>query len=237
MTPTRKTSPRTEPQDAPVDEEFAVASEEEPAGSADASGGQGDAGHPQHDGAGEQAVEQRPLTATQLLNDPLLGTHDEIIADLGLKLRWAAIGYASLGIIASWLVAAQVGMATKNAAVFGWAVAATVLVLAGAVWYFADVSTRFASVASYRKGKTPQAIARLDRGAIVGLYGAIGAWIGVALGVLVLVSGTVTAVLTLAFSASGWVWFFGAVPVVLLYLYTFALLHYRLVEKARDAVA
>src|SRR6185437_14130820 len=166
-----------------------------------------------------------------------LGTHDEIVVDLGFKLRWAAIGYALLGVVASWLIAAQVGIATKSGTPFAWALAATILIAAGAVWYLADVSTRFKSVAAYRKAKTPQAIARLDRGGIVGLYSVIGAWIGVALGALVVVSGTVTAVLTIAFGASGWAWFFGAVPAVLLYLYSFGLLHYRLLEKARDAVA
>jgi hypothetical protein len=178
-----------------------------------------------------------PLNATQLQNDPLLGTHDDIIVDLGRKLRWAAIGYALLGIVASWLIAAQVGVATKSGAPFAWALAATIVIAAATMWYFIDVSTRFTSVAAYRKAKTPQAIARLDRGAVVGLYGTIGAWIGAALGALVIVSGTVTAVLTLAFGASGWAWFFGAIPVVLLYLYCFGLLHYRLLEKTRDAVA
>jgi hypothetical protein len=178
-----------------------------------------------------------PLNATQLQNDPLLGTHDDIIVDLGRKLRWAAIGYALLGIVASWLIAAQVGVATKSGAPFAWALAATILIAAATVWYFIDVSTRFTSVTAYRKAKTPQAIARLDRGAVVGLYGTIGAWIGAALGALVIVSGTVTAVLTLAFGASGWAWFFGAIPVVLLYLYCFGLLHYRVLEKTRDAVA
>lgn len=182
-------------------------------------------------------VAPAPLNATQLQNDPLLGTHDEIIVDLGRKLRWAAVGYALLGVVASWLIAAEVGIATKSGAPFGWALAATILILAGALWYFADVSTRFTSVAAYRKAKTPQAIARLDRGAVVGLYATIGAWIGAALGALVVVSGTVTAVLTLGFGAAGWAWFFGAVPVVLLYLYCFGLLHYRLLEKTRDAVA
>ena len=56
-------------------------------------------------------------------------------------------------------------------------------------------------------------------------------------GALVVVSGTITAVLTVAFGVSGWAWFFGGVPAVLLYLYSFGLLHYRLLEKARDAVA
>lgn len=195
------------------------------------------AGRPQAAAAPAQPYVPTPLTATQLQNDPLLGTHDEIIVDLGLKLRWAAAGWALLGVVASWLIAAQVGIATKSGMPFAWALAATILIFAGAVWYFADVSTRFTSVASYRKAKTPQSIARLDRGAVVGLYSAIGAWIGVALGALVVVSGTVTAVLTLAFGAAGWAWFFGAVPAVLLYLYGFALLHYRLLEKTRDAVA
>jgi hypothetical protein len=186
----------------------------------------------------ELADEQpAPLTATQLLNDPLLGTHDEIIADLGFKLRWASVAYALLGLVASWVIAAQVGIATKSGAPFAWALAASILILAGGAWYFADVSTRFASVASYRKAKTPQAIARLRRGAVVGMYSMIGAWIGVALGALVVVSGTITAVLTVAFGVSGWAWFFGGVPAVLLYLYSFGLLHYRLLEKARDAVA
>jgi len=183
------------------------------------------------------AAPEPQLNATQLLNDPLLGTHDEIIVDLGLKLRWAAVGYALLGAIASWLIAAQVAIATKGAAPFGWALAATILIFAGAVWYFADVSSRFTSVAAYRRAKTPQSIARLNRGAVVGLYGVIGAWIGVGLGVLVLISGVVTAVLTISLGASGWAWFFGGIPAVLLYAYTFALLHYRLLEKARDAVA
>ncbi|GAB3608784.1 hypothetical protein GCM10027414_09090 [Humibacter ginsengiterrae] len=195
------------------------------------------AGRPQPEAAPAQPYVPAPLSATQLQNDPLLGTHDEIIVDLGLKLRWGAVGWALLGAVASWLIAAQVGIATKSGTPFGWALAATILIFAGAVWYFADVSTRFTSVAAYRKAKTPQAIARLDRGAVVGLYSAIGAWIGVALGALVVVSGTVTAVLTLAFGASGWAWFFGGVPAALLYLYGFALLHYRLLEKTRDAVA
>ncbi|GAB3807811.1 hypothetical protein GCM10028798_32930 [Humibacter antri] len=194
-------------------------------------------GRPQPVEAPAQPYVPAPLSATQLQNDPLLGTHDEIIVDLGLKLRWAAVGWALLGAVASWLIAAQVGIATKSGTPFGWALAATILIFAGAVWYFADVSTRFTSVAAYRKAKTPQSIARLHRGAVVGLYSAIGAWIGVALGALVVVSGTVTAVLTLAFGASGWAWFFGAVPAALLYLYGFALLHYRLLEKTRDAVA
>jgi hypothetical protein len=192
---------------------------------------------PQVDFRQERSIDARPLTATQLLNDPLLGTHDEIIADLGLKLRWAVVAYGLFGIIASWLIAAQVGIATKNGSAFGWALATSIVVLIAAVWYFVDVSTRYVSVASYRGAKTPQAIARLDRGAVVGLYSVIGTWIGVALGALVVVSGTVTAVLTLALGASGWVWFFGAVPAVLLYAYSFGLLHYRLLEKTRDAVA
>ncbi|GAB3386115.1 hypothetical protein GCM10027568_04040 [Humibacter soli] len=184
-----------------------------------------------------QPQPQQPLTETQLLNDPLLGTHDDIIVDLGVKLRWAAVGYALLGVIASWIIAAQVAIATKDAGAFGWALAATILIFAGAVWYFADVSSRFASVAAYRKAKTPQSVARLNRGGVVGLYGVVGAWIGAALGVLVLVSGTTTAVLTIAAGASGWAWFFGGIPVVLLYLFGFGLMHYRVIEKARDAVA
>ena len=179
----------------------------------------------------------QPLTETQLLNDPLLGTHDDIIADLGIKLRWAAVGYALLGAVASWIIAAQIAIATKSAGPFGWAIAATILIFAAGVWYFADVSSRFASVAAYRKAKTPQSIARLNRGGVVGLYGVVGAWIGAALGILVLVSGVTTAVLTIALGATGWTWFFGGIPVVLLYLFGFALLHYRLIEKARDAVA
>ena len=237
MTPTRKTSPRTEPVQTLAEHELADGSETESTtvgpDVAAQSGGQ----RPQVDGAQEGSISERPLTATQLLNDPLLGTHDEIIADLGLKLRWAVVGYGLFGLVAAWLIAAQVGIATKNGAAFGWALAASIVVLVAAVWYFVDVSTRFVSVASYRKAKTPQAIARLDRGAVVGLYSVIGAWIGVALGALVVVSGTVTAVLTLALGAGGWVWFFGAVPALLLYVYAFGLLHYRLLEKTRDAVA
>jgi hypothetical protein len=185
----------------------------------------------------EQTPTSAPLTPTQLLNDPLLGTHDDIIADLGVKLRWASVAYALLGLVASWVIAAQAGIATKSGTPFAWALAASILILVGGAWYFADVSTRFVSVASYRKAKTPQAIARLRRGAVVGMYSVIGAWIGVALGALVVVSGTVTAVVTLAFGVSGWAWFFGGVPAVLLYVYGFGLLHYRLLEKARDAVA
>lgn len=185
----------------------------------------------------QRPVAETPLSATQLQNDPLLGTHDEIIVDLGIKLRWAAVAYALLGVAASWLIAAQVGLAVKGAAPYAWALAATILIAAGAIWYVVDVATRFTSVAAYRKAKTPQAIARLQRGGVVGLYSAIGTWIGVGIGVLVVISGTVTAVLTIAFGASGWAWFFGALPVVLLYLYSFGLLHYRLLEKARDAVA
>lgn len=269
MTPTRKTTPRTEPEETLPEQEFATDAEPSDTAATDTASTDtastdtastdhtpteststgpdstvtepaetGDA----HDGASPDAGRAQPerdvqLTATQLLNDPLLGTHDDIIADLGIKLRWAAAGYALLGVIASWLIAAEVGIATKSGGAYGWAVAASILIIAATVWYIADVSTRFASVASYRRGKTPQAIARLERGAVVGLYSVIGAWIGVALGVLVVVSGTVTAVLTLALGAGGWVWFFGAVPVILLYLYAFGLLHYRLLEKARDAVA
>ncbi|WP_022901721.1 hypothetical protein [Humibacter albus] len=178
-----------------------------------------------------------PLSATQLLNDPLLGTHDAIIFDLGLKLRWAAIMYAALGVVASWLLAAVVAIATRDAIAFAWAIAATVLVAVGAVWYFADVSTRFSTVDAYRRAKTPQAVARLDRGSVVGLYSVIGAWIGIGLAALAVVAGVVTAVLTLAVGAAGWAWFFGAAPTVLLYLYGFLALHYRLLERTRDAVA
>lgn len=182
-------------------------------------------------------VDERPLTPTQVLNDPLLATHSEIIVDLGRKLRWAAVGYGALGIVASWIIAPQVALAAKTGTPFLWSLAATVLIVAGALWYLAGVSTRYASIAAYRKAKTPQTFARLDRGAVVGLYGVIGTWIGVGLAALVVVSGTVTAVLTLALGASGWAWFFGALPAVLLYAYGFGLLHYRLIEKTRDAVA
>ncbi|NNC13323.1 hypothetical protein HII28_15740 [Planctomonas sp. JC2975] len=241
MTPTRKTSPRTETPEAEseytVEDIAAEASGEPWQAPAPIEDADRSASAPVPTPSPARAPEPAPLTATQLLNDPLLGTHDEIIVDLGLKLRWAAVGYALLGVVASWLIAAEVAVATKSGAPFGWALAATILIFAAAVWYFADVSSRFASVAAYRKAKTPQAIARLNRGAVVGLYSVVGAWIGVALGVLVVISGAVTAVLTLAVGAAGWTWFFGAIPAVLLYVYCFGLLHYRLLEKARDAVA
>lgn len=265
MTPTRKTDSRTEPiraeSEPAVEAAPESASAQAPADSAreteeattevmDAAQPHAADSEPEESGASKEAASgpdaaepelaaerPAPLTSTQLLNDPLLGTHDEIIADLGFKLRWASVAYALLGLVASWVVAAQIGIATKSGTPFAWALAASVLLVVGTVWYFADAWVRFASVASYRKAKTPQAIARLRHGAIVGLYSVIGAWIGVALGALVVVSGTVTAVLTLAFGASGWLWFFGGVPAVLLYLYGFGLLHYRLLEKARDAVA
>ncbi len=251
----RKTSPRTEPIEAESEHTSGAASQNDPVPGAGEARREpeveaGPASEPVPEAAPEPepqvgaeppsatgpSIFDSPLSSTQLLNDPLLGTHDEIILDLGVKLRWAAVGYALLGVVASWLLAAQVGVATKDAAPFGWALAATIVILAGAAWYLADVWTRFASVAAYRRAKTPQAIARLDRGSVVGLYGVIGAWIGGALGALVVVDGTVSAVLTLALGASGWVWFFGAVPALLLYLYGFVLLHYRLLEKTRDAL-
>jgi hypothetical protein len=251
---TRKTSPRTDSTKAESSEDSVGAGSADvddslsrvfspPASESDATDGES----VDQPSSQEQEVQQpaaaaapappQPLTATQLLNDPLLGTHDEIVVDLGLKLRWAAIGYGLLGVVASWVIAAQVALATKDAAAFGWAIAATILIFAAGVWYFADVSSRFASIAAYRRAKTPQSIARLNRGGVVGLYGVVGAWIGAALGILVLVSGVTTAVLTIALGATGWTWFFGGIPVVLLYVFGFGLMHYRVIEKARDAVA
>ncbi|HWU59546.1 MAG TPA: hypothetical protein VN045_12565 [Microbacteriaceae bacterium] len=176
------------------------------------------------------------FTPTQLQNDPLLGGGDEIVADLGRSLRWAALGYGFVGIVAAWFVAAIVGLGLGISVSYAWAAAVTIVIVAVVVWYLTMVERVYRTTASYVQSRTPRALAALDRESVVGLRGEIGKWVGVAIGGLVVVSFVAAVVVSAAGAVNvGWPWFFVGVALALAYAFGYFALHVHLTEKARDA--
>jgi hypothetical protein len=199
--------------------------------------GVGPADGPGSDGAADQDVVIIELTPTQLQNDPLLSASDDVFADLVEKLRWAAIGYAVVGLIAAWVFASLLAIGSGNVSAFAWAAGATVLLVVVGAWYLMEALRPFGDADAYLRSKTPYALARLDRPAVVGLTWQIGVWIGSALAVLVVASGALAFTLALVAGPNSWLWLIAVVPLLIAYLAWFALLQYRLIERTRDAVA
>ncbi len=188
-----------------------------------------------------ETAEARPreYTATQLVNDPLLAADDEIVADLGHKLRWAAFLYGLIGVALAWTVAAQltIGLGPSLGA-YAWAAGATIVILAVGIWYFAHVSEDYRDAESYRASRSASTLRRLDRGRVILLTEELGRWIAVALGGFVLIVGVVTGLLFLANPNAGARLIpLATIPVAAAYVFGFIALNYRLVDRARDAVA
>ncbi|MEO8908173.1 MAG: hypothetical protein ABI310_08860 [Microbacteriaceae bacterium] len=178
------------------------------------------------------------FTPTQLQNDPLLAGDDEIVADLRRTMRWAALGYGFVGVIAAWFVAATVGLGRGIATPYGWAAGLTLVIIVVAVWYFTTVDRIYRSAGAYVASRTRRRLAALDKDAVVGLRGELGKWIGGAIGALVVVTFVAAIVVTVSGPVSlAWPWFFVAVSLLLAYAYGFLALHLHLIERARDAVA
>jgi hypothetical protein len=176
-------------------------------------------------------------TATQLQNDPLLGTFDDVIVDLGEKLRWAAIAYGAIGVGAAWLVAVQVAVGTGWPGPYGWAALATLLIPGGVGAYLGDARRRYRGVATYRSSIPERVRSRRDRGAVIGLMSLAGVWIGWTLVAIAVFSAAVSAVLYLGGSQQVAIWTLPLIPFAACYLFGFVLLRFRLIERARDAVA
>ncbi|HWU46566.1 MAG TPA: hypothetical protein VN133_07400 [Humibacter sp.] len=189
------------------------------------------------DAATDQEVVVIELTSTQLQNDPLLSASDDVFADLLEKLRWSVVAFAVVGLLASWAFATVIAVGSANASAFAWAGGATVLLIGGAVWYLMRPLGAFADADAYLRAKSPYALARLDRAAVVGLPWQIALWVGWALLTLALACGILASTLSLAGRADGWLWLVAAVPLAIAYLAWFGLLQYRLIERTRDAVA
>jgi hypothetical protein len=188
-----------------------------------------------------ETADARPIeyTPTQLINDPLLAADDEIVADLGLKLRWAAFLYGLVGVALAWTVAAQltIGLGSGLGA-YAWAAGATIVILAVGIWYFAHVADAYRDADSYRASRSAYTLRRLDRGRVILLTEELGRWIAFALGGFLLVVGVVTGLLFLVNPQSGARLIpLATIPVVVAYVFGFVALTYRLVDRARDAVA
>jgi hypothetical protein len=189
------------------------------------------------DAEADQELVVIELTPTQLQNDPLLSASDDVFADLLEKLRWSAVAFAVVGLLASWAFATVIAVGSGNASAFAWSGGATVLLIAGAVWYLMRPLGAFADADAYLRAKSPYALARLDRAAVVGLPWQIALWVGWALLTLALACGVLASTLALVQRADGWLWLVAAVPFSIAYLAWFGLLQYRLIERTRDAVA
>ncbi|WP_345761431.1 hypothetical protein [Diaminobutyricibacter sp. McL0608] len=188
-----------------------------------------------------ETADTRPVeyTPSQLVNDPLLAADDEIVADLGLKLRWAAFLYGLVGVALAWTVAAQltIGLGSGLGA-YAWAAGATIAILAIGIWYFAHVADAYRDADSYRASRSAYTLRRLDRGRVILLTEELGRWIAFALGGFLLVVGGVTALLFLVNPNSGARLIpLATIPVVVAYVFGFIALTYRLVDRARDAAA
>ena len=193
------------------------------------------------DEATSEMADARPwqFTPTQLVNDPLLAADDEIVEDLGNKLRWAAFLYGLVGVALAWTVAAQltIGLGPGLGA-YAWAAGATIAILAIGIWYFAHVSDAYRDAGAYRASRSAHTLRRLDRGRVILLTEEVGRWIAVALGGFLLIVGVVTALLFLVNPNAGARLIpLATVPIVAAYVFGFIALTYRLVDRARDAVA
>ncbi len=188
-----------------------------------------------------EMADARPweFTPTQLVNDPLLAADDEIVADLGHKLRWAAFLYGLIGIALAWTVAAQLTIGLGSAlGAYAWAAGATIAILAIGIWYFAHVADAYRDADAYRASRSAYTLKRLDRGRVILLTEELGRWIAVALGGFLLVVGVVTALLFLVNPQAGARLIpLATVPIIAAYVFGFIALTYRLVDRARDAVA
>ena len=188
-----------------------------------------------------EMADARPpeYTPTQLVNDPLLAADDEIVGDLGRKLRWAAFLYGLIGVALAWTVAAQltIGLGPGLGA-YAWAAGATIAILAIGIWYFAHVSDAYRDADAYRGSRSASTLKRLDRGRAILLTEELGRWIAVALGGFLLIVGVVTGLLFLVNPNAGARLIpLATVPIVAAYVFGFIALTYRLVDRARDAVA
>jgi hypothetical protein len=177
------------------------------------------------------------FSETQLVNDPLLAADDEIVADLGRKLRWAAFLYGLVGVALAWTVAAQLTIGLGPAlGAYAWAAGATIAILAIGIWYFAHVADAYRDADSYRLSRSASTLKRLDRGRVILLTEELGRWIAVALGGFLLIVGVVTGLLFLANPNAGARLIpLATVPVVAAYVFGFLALTYRLIDRARDA--
>ena len=186
-----------------------------------------------------ETADARPweFSPAQLVNDPLLAADNEIVADLGLKLRWAAFLYGLIGVALTWTVAAQltIGLGPGLGA-YAWAAGATIAILAIGVWYFAHVADAYRDADAYRASRTAYTLKRLDRERVILLTEELGRWIAVALGGFLVIVGVVTGLLFLADPNVGSRLIpLATVPVVAVYVFGFIALTYRLVDRARDA--
>ncbi|HEY5221948.1 MAG TPA: hypothetical protein VIJ18_02700 [Microbacteriaceae bacterium] len=178
------------------------------------------------------------FTPTQLQNDPLLAGDDAIVADLGLTMRWAGLGYGFVGVLAAWFVAAAVGLGRGIATPYGWAAGLTIVIIAVAIGYFAFIDRSYRSSDAYVESRSQRRLAALDKGTVVGLRGELGKWIGGAIGALVVVTFVAAVVVTASGPVSlAWPWFFVGASLLLAYAYGFFALHVHLIERARDAAA
>lgn len=178
------------------------------------------------------------FTSTQLQNDPLLAGDDEIVADLGVTMRWAGLGYGFVGVLAAWFVAATVGLGRAIATPYAWAAGITIVIIVLMVWYFTTVHRIYRTAQTYADSRTRRRLVFLDTPTVVGLRGELGKWIGGAIGTLVVVTFVTALVVSVSGPVSlGWPWFFVGVSLLLAYAYGFFALHLHLIEKARDAAA
>lgn len=188
----------------------------------------------------EFADDEPPVfTATQLVNDPLLAADDEIVTDLGHKLRWAAFLYGLVGVALAWTVAAQltIGLGPGLGA-YAWAAGGTIAVIAIGIWYFAHVAETYRDASAYRDSRSARTLRRLDQGRAIVLTEELGRWVAFALAGFLLIVGVVTALLFLVNPIAGPRLIpLAIVPVVAAYVFGFVALSYRLVDRARDAVA
>ncbi len=186
-------------------------------------------------------AESEPIefTATQLVNDPLLAADDEIVIDLGHKLRWAAFLYGLVGVALTWTVAAQLTLGLgQMLGAYAWAAGGTIAILSIGIWYFSHVADTYRDADTYRASRSSRTLRRLDRGRAILLTEELGRWIAAALGGFLLVVGTVTALLFLANPTAGPRLIPLAIaPVAAAYVFGFVALSFRLVDRARDAVA
>ena len=183
--------------------------------------------------------EPQTFSATQLVNDPLLAADDEIVTDLGHKLRWAAFLYGLVGVALAWTVAAQltIGLGPGLGA-YAWAAGGTIAVIAIGIWYFAHVAETYRDASAYRASRSARTLRRLDQGRAIMLTEELGRWVAFALAGFLLVVGVVTALLFLVNPIAGPRLIpLAIVPVAAAYVFGFVALSYRLVDRARDAVA
>jgi hypothetical protein len=172
----------------------------------------------------------------QVHNDPLLEGDDELIADLGRALRWAAVCYGVVGVAVAWFVALSIGLGLDEHRSYAWAAGITIVIIAVAVWYLTSIDRIYSDGASYRASKTKRSLGALDREAVVGLRGEIGKWLGAAIASLVVITFVTAIVVTAAGPEElGWPWFFVGITLVIAYAFGYISLHAHLLEKARDA--